>query len=72
MFITDWVVGFVEEALMRKGVPELKIRRWFSSIGATLEMFALTGFALARTANQAAAANALTCAAYTLHHGGWS
>ena len=27
MFITDWVVGFVEEWLMRKGVPELKIRR---------------------------------------------
>ena len=53
-------------------VAELSIRRWFSSVGATLEAFALTGFALARTAPQAAAANAMVCAAYTLHHGGWS
>ena len=72
MFTTDWVVGFVEEALMARGVPELTIRRWFSSIGATLEAIALTGFALARTARQAALANAVTVAAYTLHHGGWS
>ena len=53
-------------------VAELSIRRWFSTVGATLEAFALTGFALARTAPQAAAANVMVCAAYTLHHGGWS
>lgn len=41
-------------------------------IGATVEAIALTGFALARSAPQAAAANAVICAAYTLHHGGWS
>ena len=34
MFVVDWIVGFGEEALMARGVAELSIRRWFSTVRA--------------------------------------
>jgi len=52
--------------------PASQLNGFLTQVGATIEAIALTGFALARSAPQAAAANAMVCAAYTLHHGGWS
>eukprot|EP01049_Picozoa_sp_SAG25_P016836 SAG25_NODE_4055_length_900_cov_1.785268_2_plen_32_part_01 len=32
MFVTDWLVGFLDERLLRRGFAELTLRRWFSVV----------------------------------------
>ena len=48
------------------------MRGWDVDAGGSIEAIALSGFALAPTPGLAALCNAVVCAAYTLHHSGWS